>query len=628
MTTQKHFPLTRPTPSNSRLNTCAVVVTLLLSVLMIGSTKATAQTQPKAKASQRTSSRTAVQPTVQQRETWRKAMVKTERPSKGCFTATYPERTWRVVPCGKAPQKPYPPRTGIRPQTVGNGTDFSGQVTANPSAGEGSFDSVTGVTSESDGTANSFSLQLNTNFFSTVACAGASNPAACLGWEQYIYENPGGGGSGFAFIQYWMINFNNPCPAGWNTFGGDCYTNSANASAVPAQTIAALATMKVDGDTTDSVSFSVGGNLFTAAGDNHFTDLANGWRVSEFNIVGNGGGSQANFNTGSTIVVRTAVNSGMPGTPPTCVQQGFTGETNNLTLVTAPTMAPDVNWPSIIFTQSNNGPITPASCATADSIGDTHMTTFRGLLYDFQASGDFVLVKAADFQVQARQASGAPTWPNAALNKAVATQMGTTRVALYIEPTRLMIDGQPKNLADGSSIVQPDGVQITRQGNTYTISSQSGDSVRAELNSSWINLKVGLGHTPQPFARGLLGNPGGDAQALLLPNGNALRMPVSFNDLYHPYADGWRVQPNESLFGERTTIRAGIPEKPFFANHLNPQDRSRALAICKAAKIKNQALLDACVLDTAVFKDEEAARIFIRTAPPRFVIKPALQLDR
>jgi hypothetical protein len=112
------------------------------------------------------------------------------------------------------------------------------------------------------------------------------------------------------------------------------------------------------------------------------------------------------------------------------------------------------------------------------------LTTFDGLYYDFQASGDFVLAQGgSDFVVQTRQASGAPTWPNAAVNKAVATQMGKTRVAVYIEPTRLVVDGVANELADSKTILLPTGVQISRHGNLYVISSENGDSVRA--TRSW-----------------------------------------------------------------------------------------------------------------------------------------------
>jgi hypothetical protein len=617
--------------ANVGVKSLAMLATLALGLVSTGAGQAATDTpQPQARTRAQTGTIGRVGPPAQQRVAWRRAMMRAARPKKGCFTATYPETKWREVQCGTPPNRPYKPRGGIRRFTVGNGVDFSAQVTGNTSQAEGSFDSVTTTGENDGGTANSFSLQLNTNFFPTTACAGASVPANCQGWEQFIYASD----FNSVFIQYWMINYVNACPAGWNTFAGDCWRNSTNSATPPAQTIAALGQMVVDGavagvngNADDTVALTIGNTVYAAAGDNRFPDLTNGWNISEFNVVGDGGGSEATFNAGSTITVRTAVNSGMGAVPPTCDQVGFTGETNNLTLVTAPALINDANWPSIVFTQTNNAP-TPISCSSADSIGDTHLKTFSGLYYDFQASGDFLLASAGpDFVVQARQASGAPNWPNASLNKGIATQMGKARVALYVEPDRLVIDGRPNDLADGKTLELPGGVQVSRQGNAYAITDEKGNSVRAELNGSYINAHVGLGHTPQPQARGLLGNPNGSVNQLVTSNGVVLTEPVAFTDLYHGYADSWRVQPNASLFGEATTIKAGIPDKLFFASHLNPQDRARARAICKAAHITNAQFLESCTLDTAVLGDEAAARVFVNTPVPRHVVKPVFSLN-
>jgi hypothetical protein len=99
-------------------------------------------------------------------------------------------------------------------------------------------------------------------------------------------------------------------------------------------------------------------------------------------------------------------------------------------------------------------------------------------------------------------------------------------------------------------------------------------------------------------------------------------VPVSFTDLYHPYADGWRVQADQSLFGERSEIKPGIPDKPFHAADLNPRERATALKLCQAARIRAPALLEACVLDTVVLRDAAAARGFTHVPVPRAVIKP------
>jgi hypothetical protein len=369
----------------------------------------------------------------------------------------------------------------------------------------------------------------------------------------------------------------------------------------------------------DEISVSAG-SVLSAPGDNYFTDLGSKWGEAEFNVFGDGGNDAANFNTGSTIVVRTSVGSGT-ALAPSCDQRSFTGESNNLTLVQLVPPVAHTGIPSVVFKESNVAGSTQTTCAGAVTVGDTHITTFDGLYYDFQASGDFVLAQDGyDFIVQARQASGAPTWPNAAVNKAIATQMGKTRVALYIEPTRLVVDGVATDLADGKSTLLPTGVQISRQGNVYTISSESGDQVRATLNSTWIDAAVGLGFSPRANVRGLLGNPLGNARELFTSTGVALTAPVLFQDLYRTYAESWRVPPRESLFTGETKF--GIPTKPFYSSDLTREQSAHARAVCEAAGIKNRTLLDSCILDTTVLHDDTAVEAFVNLEPPRHVIKP------
>ena len=86
----------------------------------------------------------------------------------------------------------------------------------------------------------------------------------------------------------------------------------------------------------------------------------------------------------------------------------FTGETNNLTLVNSPPTALPGTLPALVFSESfPAAPGAPATCADATSIGDTHLTTFDGLYYDFQASGEFLLAQdGPEFVVQTRQGVG------------------------------------------------------------------------------------------------------------------------------------------------------------------------------------------------------------------------------
>ena len=349
---------------------------------------------------------------------WRNSMSQIPQPKKGCFTAKYPSLEWQEVPCTNAPDLPYPPARGNRPQTVGGSNDFAGEVTGLISSATGSFDSITGVTSESgvkgNGgavTSDTYSLQLNTKPFTTSMCSSSPN-AGCLGWQQFVYSN-----AGTAFIQYWLLRFNTTCPSGFITFQFPsstdifCFKNGPNAVSVPVQPITNLANLSLGGTAnaggTDSIIMTTAEGTVAAANQDSILGLASGWKGAEFLIVGDCCGNQANFNAGSAIVVRTTVHHG-DKTAPTCVLEGFTGETNNLDLIATPATG-TLPSPAIISTQSNASN-TVASCAPATGIGDTHLTTFNGLLYDFQASGDFILADSGpDFIVQTRQVSGAPT---------------------------------------------------------------------------------------------------------------------------------------------------------------------------------------------------------------------------
>src|SRR5205085_11182159 len=112
-------------------------------------------------------------------------------------------------------------------------------------------------------------------------------------------------------------------------------------------------------------------------------------------------------------------------------------------------------------------------CLPPGTVGDTHITTLDGLYYDFQATGDFLLISTNPaFVVQTRQVSGAPTWPNAAVNVAVAMQMGAQRIAFFANPNRVIVDGKATPI--DKSLALP-GVSLTRDGDLYTVESAAGE---------------------------------------------------------------------------------------------------------------------------------------------------------
>ena len=261
-------------------------------------------------------------------ENWRETIARTSVPHEGCFEAEFPNAVWVEAKCTVAPDKVYVPRRSGGPQTVGNGVDYAASVTNTMSAAVGTFPTVTNVTSEKDGSSNVYSIQLNSNFMSTAACNGHSG---CLAWEQFVYSSS----ETAAFMQYWLIDYGNSCPSGWNSYSGSCYKNSA-AVTVPKAPITSLASLKLSGTAVsggnDTLVFTAGTKAYSTTGKDSVTYLGTAWKQAEFNIIGDGGGSKATFNRGASITVKVAVTHGSTAAPSCASNAGTTGETNNLTL--------------------------------------------------------------------------------------------------------------------------------------------------------------------------------------------------------------------------------------------------------------------------------------------------------
>jgi hypothetical protein len=525
---------------------------------------------------------------------------------------------------------------GVRLETVGGSSkDMMAQVPGGITQAEGSFDSVstTGATDSLAG-AGAYSLQINTEFFDTTVCSGHGTGSTCQGWEQFVYDYDGS-----TSMQYWIIDYGPPsytCPSphgascdgtyvytdGWCEFAlygrTYCAVNSATLNS-GAATPSNLANVHVQGNaavgsgSTDSFTATVSGHGTTVGGGNYFSDLGTKWHEAEFNVFGYGNSSRVNFDANSTLVVRVGVDSGAAAAPG-CDFNSFTAETNNLSIVDTTTAPAHNGHPSLVFTESNTGTPDP-SCSAGVSIGDTHLTTFDGVHYDFQSSGDFLLAEVAgEFTVQVRQASGAPQWPNAAVNKIVAVRMGRTLVTFYVEPVRVTVNGTavPANLE--RPLMLADGVQLRRQGNVYTVSDRRGNRVRATLNSNWIDTGVMVGHTPS-HVRGLLGNPGGDGASVLAGTGKRFAAPVPFKEMYGVISPSWRVPARASLFGKERPVKYGVPKAPFYAQDLPPDFAERGRALCERAGVKDKQAFEDCVLDVAVLKDEAAVKAYVGVAP-------------
>ncbi len=302
-------------------------------------------------------------------------------PSGGCFNASYPLLRWDKVACKAAPDHPYLPTRGRFPGEVGNGNDYSAEVSGLMTSAIGSIPSVSTAASEkgidpdtSTSEPNTFTLQLNSNFFpSTPTCAGHGLPSACQGWQQFVYaDSPQ---ENEVFMQYWLLQYNNACPSGWISFSFPesseiyCYKNSSASTLSGGRlTVSGLSGTTFEGSANvsgkDAAVLTTASGHATATGAGSVLGLGNGWKAAEFAIVGDCCGTQATFSANTTITVHTVVKSSSDA-PPTCISEGYTGETNNLNLEGTPALATQP-FPTIA-SQQTNASATAASCATAGS---------------------------------------------------------------------------------------------------------------------------------------------------------------------------------------------------------------------------------------------------------------------
>jgi hypothetical protein len=194
--------------------------------------------------------------------------------------------------------------------------------------------------------------------------------------------------------------------------------------------------------------------------------------------------------------------------------------------------------------------------------------------------------------------------------------MGKDEVAVCLGRVPLSINGERTVLKDGAFVSTDAGVTVWRAGNAYTVTDTHGNSMRAEVNPTWMNASVGLGQWPDKVT-GLLANPDHKVTALATRDGEVITSPFSFEEFYNRYGDSWRVDPSDTLLspcGEEPERRN--PDRPFYARDLEPDVQERARQQCTGAGVKDEALLEACTLDVVVIKGEGVPQVFVGAPQP------------
>jgi hypothetical protein len=310
-------------------------------------------------------------------------------------------------------------------------------------------------------------------------------------------------------------------------------------------------------------------------------------------------------------------------------------------------------WDPFAFNTDENcgyhtGTLSGVLNMTGAHIGEPHVHTVDGTAYDFQAVGEFTLLRDGDrMEIQVRQWPLPTASPDTdahsgltscvSFNTAAAVRMGAHRIALQQGPERQ----RPEFYVDGKPAEMPvNGIDLG--GSRVTAFAASGEmGIRVDFedgtvvlitprlwNAVWL-LDVSVSHTSA--YEGVMGFVPKGSWLPRLRNGvDVGPRPASLHDryvtLYKTFADSWRVTDKTSLF----VYAAGTSTKTFTDPDwpaekppckLKPQFQipgvkvhqgmpvARAEAICRIVTHKN--LYQNCVFDVATTGDETFAKGYV-----------------
>ena len=269
---------------------------------------------------------------------------------------------------------------------------------------------------------------------------------------------------------------------------------------------------------------------------------------------------------------------------------------------------------------TNNGGPCGSSCS--DSNGDPHLLTVNQVPYDFQAAGEFTLLRSSDggVDIQARQEPFGDGG-GVSINTAVAAKVGSHRVGIYLTPDSTLqarVDGNLVDLSAGPMDLGG-GASISNYGDAstqgYEIDFPDGTKMWALSVAEWgINAEILPSAGLAASGVGLLGRAAPSGLGVpALPDGTVLPSPSNdqqaYDYLYSQFADAWRVTDSTTLFdydpGKST---ASYTIKPYPTDgkvitlaDLTPAQRAAGEAACAA--ITNSVLHDDCVLDVGITGD-------------------------
>jgi len=266
-------------------------------------------------------------------------------------------------------------------------------------------------------------------------------------------------------------------------------------------------------------------------------------------------------------------------------------------------------------TTTPTGDASPCAKGCGGDNGDPHLLTIDGTFYDFQAAGEFTLLRSPDgaTAIQGRQEVVGPA-NVATINTALALRAGGHRfVVTLADSLHLAVDGVATD-ATGGPLAGGVVLHPYKQGWQFDL--PDGTTVWALSLGHWgINIEVRPSADLRAKGQGLLATSATTGIHLpLLPDGTAVPTPSSpderYDLLYHRFGDAWRLSDAETAFdyeaGKSTAsyTNRDVPVRtaPTKAADLTSDQQTAATAAC--AGVDDPHLHEGCLFDVGVTGDK------------------------
>lgn len=264
------------------------------------------------------------------------------------------------------------------------------------------------------------------------------------------------------------------------------------------------------------------------------------------------------------------------------------------------------------------GDSAPADPVSGGGWGDPHMFTFDRGSFDFQATGDYVLVKGEDgLEIQGRFTRRPNASPSVAFVRGLAARVGGSILTFGDDTTASvgspyvpLLDGNPVNLDTGRADL-PGGVTLVVDASRGLVVRWPDGTELVPGSGTGNDFTIKLADSRWGHVRGLLGNADRNpANDLAVADGTAITDARDPEQLYGTFGEAWHRQGAQSFF--RTAIPADgalpvVPTSTASLADLSAEARANAERICREAGLLPGAGLEQCVLDVGLTGDSRYA---------------------